>query len=202
MKNKLLCTLLLAGISLAQAQTTLPPIVPVDDIANDPRVGVSENSPEAIASVEEDDKYSEAFDTSDKFQPEIVPIEHKFNIEVGKSKVLKFKKPPVRVAISNPAIVYLLQISPTEWELIGRYVGATNVYIWTTKNKVVGGEIAVGLSAPSYIANNGTLELVNGNTSELLYLGHPSERIRMINSSQTGGLVTDMPEPCLLPTCK
>lgn len=193
-KNKLICTLLLTGISLTNAQNTLPEIVPIDDIANTPRVGVSENT--------EDSEYSEAFDTSDSFKPEVVPIEHRFNIEVGKSKVLQFKKPPVRVAISNPAIVYLLQISPTEWELIGRYAGSTNVYIWTTKDKVIGGEVAVGLSAPPYIAGNGTLELVNGNTSELLYLGHPSERIDMINSSQTGGLVTDMPEPCLLPTCK
>ncbi len=134
-------------------------------------------------------------------QHSTVPINQNVELNVGKASVMRFNKAPVRVALSNPGIVYLLQISPTEWEIIGRNVGKTNLFIWYTKDHVVGSQISVGLSTPPYLLNTPSMEVVNGNASDLLYLGNPSENLINISPGRTSGLTTDMPEPCLVPGC-
>lgn len=130
-----------------------------------------------------------------------VPITQNMELAVGKASIIRFDKPPIRVSLSNPGILYLLQISPTDWELIGRNPGTTNLFVWLEKDKVVGSEISVGLPVPPYLGKSKTMEIVNGGTSELIYIGHPSERINNAIPGRTSGLITDMPEPCLVPGC-
>jgi len=129
-----------------------------------------------------------------------VSINQYMEVPVGESKIVRFEKEPTRMALSNPGIVHILQITPTEWEVIGRNPGRTNLYVWIDQN-IIGSEIAVGLPTPPYLRNSRNMELVNGGNSELIYLGHPSERIKNSLPGKTNGLVTDMPEPCLLPGC-
>ena len=130
-----------------------------------------------------------------------VPITQSLELSIGKSSLLKFKEAPLRVAVSNPGIVYILQISPKEWELIGRSVGKTDVYVWKDKDTVTGTEILVGLPTPPYFRSSNTMEIVNGGTSELIYIGNPSEKLNNNIPGRVSGFITDMPEPCLVPGC-
>lgn len=132
---------------------------------------------------------------------EIIPITSHFSIDIGHAKIIRFKKAPVRVAVSNPAIVHLLQISPTEWELIGSNAGVTNMYIWHDAHTIMGSEVVVNIGAPAYNYHQNAMELINGNASELIYIGHPSERITGTSRTTMSTLRSDMPEPCLVPGC-
>jgi hypothetical protein len=140
-----------------------------------------------------------------------VPISQNMEVSVGQSSLIKLTAKPERVALSNPGIAHVVMISPDEMEIIGRNPGRTNLYIWYppsenakagTPSKVIGTEISVGLPAPPYITNTKTMEIIQGNTtSELIYLGNPSEKIRNSRPARSSGPSTDMPEPCLSPGC-
>ncbi len=46
------------------------------------------------------------------------------------SRLLKTKRPVTRVSVTNPAIVEIVQFSPTEFELIGGRTGTTTLTFW------------------------------------------------------------------------
>lgn len=139
-----------------------------------------------------------------------VPVTNSLEVSVGQSTIIRLKKQPERIALSNPGIAYVLMLTPDQVEIIGRNPGRTNLYVWFppaegaksgTPSKVVGTEISVGLPKPPYITSQPTMEVLNGEHSELIYLGNPSERIRNSIPGRTSGPATDMPEPCLSPGC-
>jgi Flp pilus assembly secretin CpaC len=139
-----------------------------------------------------------------------VPVTNSMEVSVGQSTIIKLKKQPERIALSNPGIAYVLMLTPDQVEIIGRNPGRTNLYVWFpptegsktgTPSRVVGTEISVGLPKPPYITSTPTMEVLNGEFSELIYLGNPSERIRNSVPGRTSGPATDMPEPCLSPGC-
>ncbi|MDX1919196.1 MAG: pilus assembly protein N-terminal domain-containing protein [Candidatus Caenarcaniphilales bacterium] len=139
-----------------------------------------------------------------------VPISQNLEVSVGQSTLIKLPSKPERIALSNPGIAYVLMITPDEVEIIGRNPGRTNLYVWFppaenakvgTPSKIIGTEISVGLPKPPYITSTPTMEILNGEFSELIYLGNPSEKIRNSRPARVSGPSTDMPEPCLSPGC-
>ncbi len=139
-----------------------------------------------------------------------VPVNNRMEVSVGQSTLIKLKEKPERIALSNPGIAYVLMITPDQMEIIGRNPGRTNLYVWfpapdgskpNTPSKIVGTEISVGLPKPPFITQTPTMEILNGENSELIYLGNPAERIRNSRPGRTSGPATDMPEPCLSPGC-
>jgi Pilus formation protein N terminal region len=139
-----------------------------------------------------------------------VPISTNLEVSVGQSTLIKLRQKPERIALSNPGIAYVLMITPEQVEVIGRNPGRTNLYIWYppkdndkpgTQSTVHGAEISVGLPKAPYITNTPTMEILNGDFSELIYLANPSEKIRNSKPARTSGPSTDMPEPCLSPGC-
>ncbi len=139
-----------------------------------------------------------------------VPISQNLEVSVGLSQVIRLKDKPERIVLSNPGIAYVLILAPDQIEIIGRNPGRTNLYLWFpptegsklgTPSRVVGTEISVGLPKPPYITSTPTMEILNGEHSELIYMGNPAERIRNSKPGRTSGPATDMPEPCLSPGC-
>jgi hypothetical protein len=131
-------------------------------------------------------------------------------VSIGQSTLIKLKQKPERISLSNPGIAYVMMITPDQLQVIGRNAGRTNLYVWFppsddakpgTPSKIVGTEISVGLPKPPYITSTPTMEILNGEFSELIYLGNPSERIRNSRPARVSGPSTDMPEPCLAPGC-
>lgn len=139
-----------------------------------------------------------------------VPISSAMEVSIGQSTLIKLKQKPERISLSNPGIAYVMMITPDQLQVIGRNAGRTNLYVWFppsddakpgTPSKIVGTEISVGLPKPPYITSTPTMEILNGEFSELIYLGNPSERIRNSRPARVSGPSTDMPEPCLAPGC-
>jgi Pilus formation protein N terminal region len=139
-----------------------------------------------------------------------VPVSQNLEVSVGQSQIIRLREKPERIALSNPGIAYVLMITPDQVEIIGRNPGRTNLYMWFppvdgakpgTPSRIVGSEISVGLPRPPYITSTPTMEILNGEHSELIYLGNPAERIRNGVPGRTSGPATDMPEPCLSPGC-
>lgn len=139
-----------------------------------------------------------------------VPISQNLEVSVGLSQIIRLQNKPERIALSNPGIAYVLMLAPDQIEIIGRNPGRTNLYMWFpppegskigSPSKVVGAEISVGLPKPPYITSTPTMEILNGEHSELIYLGNPAEKIRNSLPGRTSGPATDMPEPCLSPGC-
>ena len=139
-----------------------------------------------------------------------VALKEKFEITVGRSKLVQLKNKPKRMVLSNPGIAYVLMVSKNEVEIIGRNPGVTNLYIWLQeennqkpKIELIGVEIAVSLPAPNYINSqqNQTMELFHGGKADLILLGHPQERIVNSSPARLSPLESDMPEPCLVPGC-
>ncbi|MDJ0625040.1 MAG: pilus assembly protein N-terminal domain-containing protein [Candidatus Caenarcaniphilales bacterium] len=139
-----------------------------------------------------------------------VPVTQRMEVNVGQSTLIKLPSKPERVALSNPGIAYVLMITPNQVEIIGRNPGRTNLYVWFpaeenskpgTPSKVIGSEVVVGLPKPPYLTSTPTMEVLNGDFSELIYLGNPSEKIGNSSYARVSGPSTDMPEPCLSPGC-
>jgi len=56
------------------------------------------------------------------------------NVELtlGKASIIHLNTPATRVSISDPAIVGIVLISPTEIELIGKAIGVANLLVWNS----------------------------------------------------------------------
>jgi Flp pilus assembly secretin CpaC len=51
-------------------------------------------------------------------------------LSLGKAKIIKLAYPVSRLSISNPNVVGLVLISPTEVQLIGKSIGVANLLLW------------------------------------------------------------------------
>ncbi len=135
-----------------------------------------------------------------------VPVSEKMQVSVGISKLIKLKERPERIALSNPAIAYVLMIAPDEMQIIGRNVGRTNLFFWMPgedgkPSKVVGTEISVGLPPPAHITNVPSMEIFNGNSADMIIFGNPNDKLNNIKSRRISGPSNDLPETCLTPGC-
>ena len=139
-----------------------------------------------------------------------IPLSSKMELSVGKSTIIKLKGKIERISLSNPGIAYIKLLTPNQIMLIGRNPGRTNLYVWFppienskpgTPSEIIGTEVSVGLPPPPFITSTPTMEIVNGEYSELIYLGNPAERINNASVGRTSGPATDMPESCLSPGC-
>ncbi len=67
-----------------------------------------------------------------------VPIIHttisqntsQIELSLGKAQIVRLSAPASRVSISNPEVVGLVMLSPTEVELIGKAIGVANLLVW------------------------------------------------------------------------
>jgi hypothetical protein len=138
---------------------------------------------------------------------EVVEIQDQLELEVGKGTIYRLPKTPNKIVLSNPGIAYLKFLGPKEMEIIGRNVGRSYLYVWYENDgqedefQVIGNELVVGLPAPPYFGERPTIEVVNGSSSQLLYIGSPREIYPGAVPGRLSGIETDMPEPCLVPGC-
>ncbi|MDX1918328.1 MAG: pilus assembly protein N-terminal domain-containing protein [Candidatus Caenarcaniphilales bacterium] len=140
-----------------------------------------------------------------------LPVTNYLEVSVGQAKLLDLIDKPERISLSNPGIAYVLMPTPGQLQIIGRNPGRTNLFIWipakiengkeVKAGKVIGAEISVGLPRPPMIRENPTMEILNGNHADMIYLGNPSEKIPNSKPGRVSGPATDMPEPCLSPGC-
>ncbi len=61
---------------------------------------------------------------------ELVDIEAILYVDPQRSRILRTKKPVSRISITDPAVLEVVQFSPTEWELIGGRTGQTSMTLW------------------------------------------------------------------------
>ncbi len=54
-------------------------------------------------------------------------------LTLGKAQIIKLNMPATRVSISDPEVVGIVLISPTEVQLIGKSVGVANLLVWGEK---------------------------------------------------------------------
>lgn len=54
-------------------------------------------------------------------------------LTLGKAKVVNLDMPANRVAISNPDVVGIVMISPTQVQLVGKTVGSANLLVWSNE---------------------------------------------------------------------
>lgn len=55
-------------------------------------------------------------------------------LTLGKAQVVHLNQPATRISISDPDVVSMVVISPTEVELIGKKVGVANLLVWSEKS--------------------------------------------------------------------
>ncbi len=90
-------------------------------------------------------------------------------LALGKSRLYEYSESIVRVSVADAAIADVMVMNPKQIYLIGKKVGATNVFIWHKDNKLSSLDISVGVDAGS----------VQGLLSQLL----PSEKNLRVSSA-------------------
>jgi Flp pilus assembly secretin CpaC len=71
-------------------------------------------------------------------------------VDPRKSRLVRTKRPVLRISITDPSVVDIVQYSPTEFEIIGGRPGLTTMTIWfapdpgSAKPKVVRGVVRGG----------------------------------------------------------
>src|SRR5262249_55095459 len=58
------------------------------------------------------------------------------NVELtlGKAKIIHLNMPASRVSISDPEVVGLVLLSPTEVQLVGKSIGVANMLVWSEQS--------------------------------------------------------------------
>jgi pilus assembly protein CpaC len=70
-------------------------------------------------------------------------------LALGKSRLYEYSESIVRVSVADAAIADVMVMNPKQIYLIGKKVGATNVFIWHKDNKLSSLDVSVGVDAGS-----------------------------------------------------
>lgn len=54
-------------------------------------------------------------------------------VDPRKSRLIRTKRPVLRISITDPSVVEVIQYSPTEFEIVGGRPGLTTMTIWYAK---------------------------------------------------------------------
>ncbi len=66
---------------------------------------------------------------------EILETEVTLDLDPRRSKIVRTKRPVSRISITDPAILEVVQFSPTEFELIGGTTGQTSLTLWFEQDR-------------------------------------------------------------------
>ena len=97
-------------------------------------------------------------------------------ISIGKSRLYKYSEPITRISVADPAIADVMVVSPKEIYLVGKKVGATNVFIWHKNGKLSALDVTIGVDSGS----------VQGLLAQLL----PSEKNIRVSSAGDSLVIT------------
>jgi pilus assembly protein CpaC len=70
-------------------------------------------------------------------------------IALGKSRLFKYAQPITRISVGDAGIADVMVVSPNQIYLVGKKVGATNVFLWHTNGNISTLDIAVGADVAS-----------------------------------------------------
>ena len=66
-------------------------------------------------------------------------------LTLGKSSVLRLPEDVTRISVGNPEIADVILINPQELYVLGRKIGATNLFLWTRSGRTTIMDLAVGI---------------------------------------------------------
>lgn len=66
-------------------------------------------------------------------------------LTIGKSSVLRLPEDVTRLSVGNPEIADVILISPQELYVLGRKIGATNLFLWTRSGRTTIMDVTVGI---------------------------------------------------------
>jgi pilus assembly protein CpaC len=70
-------------------------------------------------------------------------------IALGKSRLFKYAQPITRISVGDSGIADVMVVSQNQIYLVGKKVGATNVFLWHTNGNISTLDVAVGADAAS-----------------------------------------------------
>ncbi len=70
-------------------------------------------------------------------------------IALGKSRLFKYAQPITRISVGDAGIADVMVVSPNQIYLVGKKVGATNVFLWHANGNISTLDIAVGADVAS-----------------------------------------------------
>lgn len=79
--------------------------------------------------------------STDGASTQLIPL----RLTVGKSRLLDFKGPAVRLSIGDPAVADVMLVNSQEIYLLGKKTGSTNVMLWHADHHMTALEVVVGL---------------------------------------------------------
>jgi Flp pilus assembly secretin CpaC len=69
----------------------------------------------------------------DQLIESVTDAEVSMQVDPRKSRLIRTKRPVLRISITDPSVVDVIQYSPTEFEIIGGRPGLTTMTIWFAK---------------------------------------------------------------------
>jgi Flp pilus assembly secretin CpaC len=66
----------------------------------------------------------------DQLIDSVTDAETTMQVDPRKSRLIRTKRPVLRISITDPSVVEIIQYSPTEFEIIGGRPGLTTMTIW------------------------------------------------------------------------